>query len=243
MSLNFDNWICQTFNKLDPLCRDGVYLSGMSSIICAGPPSLALPDSSASTGPQKASAVVMPLGVVQTFGFGANLQQFIINELGSKATYNITGRRVMQIQLGKVWYSGASLLRLMYAYYRNPKNFGSTVDVEPLYDRFKDYDLFCNDIFLSPGTDQFFAELASDLFAQPIGIMLVLRNTSEQTSSVVYFERAFVTGTSMAVDANNIVIQENVTLQPLAMKLVPTETISIMDTVRKVAGNVLGFGV
>ena len=195
---------------------DGQFLSASFTMIAAGPPRLAnLGIDAGSTGDVNVTGAgknwAMPIGVLQNVGLSHNRNFMRFWELGSERSYQIAGRTTGQLSLSRIMYHGPSLLRMLYAYYSDPlgsvtvssvfPNIGPNTVANP------------HDVKIPPGYDNVFLNLASDLFSQPIGLLLYLRDSNESTVSAAYLEACYVPSHSIGTDAGGTVIQEQVGIQ------------------------------
>jgi len=194
---------------------DGQFLSAAFTVLAAGPPRLANVGGATVTAGALAGAgadqIVMPIGIMQNLNLSHNRQFSQIFEIGSERSYFISGRTIGQLTLARVMYHGPSLLRMLYAYYEDlipPNtvsavfaNAGSATVANP------------HDVKIPPGYENFFVNLASDLFNQPIGILLYVRDSNEDTVGAVYMENCYVPNHTWATDAQGVMIQENAGMQ------------------------------
>jgi hypothetical protein len=196
---------------------DGQYVNAGFLMIAAGPPRIANIGGATAFGAaisgtgQAANQVVLPIGVLQNFNLTHNRQFSRIFELGSERSYFISGRTVGQLALGRVYYHGASLLRILYAYYQDQvapttfdamwPNAGSITQANP------------HDVIIPPGFENIFMNLASDLFAQPIGVLMYIRDINQDALGAMYFESCYLPNHSLATDAQGVLLQENVGVQ------------------------------
>jgi hypothetical protein len=196
---------------------DGQYVNAGFMMLAAGPPRIANIGGAASFAQalsgngQAANQVVMPIGVLQSFNMGHNRQFSRIFEIGSERSYFISGRTVGQLGLGRVYYHGASLLRILYAYYRDDlgptvvpsmwPNAGAATQSNP------------HDVVIPPGYENLYFNLASDLFAQPIGILMYIRDVNQDALGALYFEACYLPNHSLATDSQGVLLQENVAVQ------------------------------
>jgi len=160
---------------------------------------------------QTANQIVLPIGVLQNFSLAHNRQFSRIFEIGSERSYFISGRTVGQLGLGRVYYHGASLLRVLYAYYRDDigptlvpsmwPNAGVATQSNP------------HDVIIPPGYENIYSNLASDLFAQPIGILMYIRDVNQDALGAMYFEACYLPNHSLATDSQGVLLQENVGVQ------------------------------
>jgi hypothetical protein len=216
MAGNFSDWAPYT-NYVQAGLVDGTYANAGFTMLAAGPPRLANIGGNAaiagavSGNGQAANQIVFPIGIVQNFNLSHTRQFSRIFEIGSERSYFIAGRTVGQIGLGRIYYWGASLLRILYAYYQNLipptlipamfPNAGAAAMSNP------------HDVIIPPGYDNIFVNLASDLFAQPVGILMYVRDINLDTLAAVYFEACYLPNHSWATDAQGVLIQESVAVQ------------------------------
>lgn len=195
---------------------DGQFVSGAFMGLFAGPPRLASIGGAVAIGaaiakPAAAAQLVYPIGITQNFNLSQNKQIARIFELGTNRSYFIPGRTVGQLGLGRVLYHGPSLLRVLYAYYQDLvpativptlfPNVGSAAMPNP------------HDVISPPGFENFYINLASDLFDQPMGLLAILKDSNLDTYGAMYFEDCHVPNHSFATDSQGVVIQEQVGIQ------------------------------
>lgn len=216
MAGNFSDWSPYS-NFVQAGMQDGRYVNAGFLMIAAGPPRIANIGGAAAFGfalsgtGQAANQVVLPIGVLQNFSLSHNRQFMRIFEIGSERSYFISGRTVGQIALGRVYYHGASLLRILYAYYQDTisptvveamwPNAGAASMANP------------HDVIIPPGYDNIFMNLASDLFAQPIGLMMYIRDVNQDSLGAMYFESCYLPNHQMSTDSQGVLLQENVGVQ------------------------------
>jgi hypothetical protein len=213
---NFSDWQPYS-NYVQAGLVDGAYANAGFTMIAAGPPRLANIGGAAaiagavSGGGQAANQIVFPIGIIQNFNLSHTRQFSRIFEIGSERSYFIAGRTVGQLGLGRIYYHGASLLRILYAYYQDLipptlvpamfPNAGASAMSNP------------HDVIIPPGYDNIYVNLASDLFAQPIGLLMYVRDINLNTLAAVYFEACYLPNHSWATDAQGVLIQESVAVQ------------------------------
>lgn len=195
---------------------DGRYANAGFTMLAAGPPRLAaIGGTTAFAGAinngQGANQIVFPLGLIQNFNLSHTRQFNRIFEIGSERSYFISGRTIGQIGLGRIYYHGASLLRVLYAYYQDLvpatlvppmfPNVGASTVANP------------HDVVIPPGFENIYLNLASDLFAQPIGMLLYIRDINQRTLGAVFFEACYLPNHSWATDSQGVLIQEQVAVQ------------------------------
>jgi hypothetical protein len=205
---------------------DGQFLSAAFTMVAAGPPRLAnIGGAAGAAATLSADGAgkdwALPIGVVQNIGLSHNRNFARFWELGSERSYFISGRTTGQLQLSRIMYHGPSLLRMLYAYYQDLipptvvpfvfANPGAATVANP------------HDVKIPPGYENIFLNLASDLFSQPIGLLMYFRDSNEDTVGAIYMEGAYVPSHQIATDAGGTVIQESCAVQferavPVAVK-------------------------
>lgn len=213
------NWQPYTQKVDNSALKEGRFASGAFTMIAAGPPRLAAIGGVAAAGGaisagQKNWAV--PIGIVQNFNLSHNRAFARFWELGSERSYFISGRTVAQAGFGRVLYHGPSLLRVMYSFYADiipptvvpafPKNVIDQSIPGNIANQ--------HNVKIPPGYENIYLNLASDLFSQPTGLLVYMKDSNESTLAAVYLEETYIPSHSIATDAQGVVIQEQVALQP-----------------------------
>lgn len=195
---------------------DGAFVSGAFMGLFAGPPRLASIGGAVAVGaavsqPAAAAQLVYPIGITQSFNLSQNMNLARIFELGSNRSYFIPGRTVGQLGFGRVLYHGASLLRVLYAYYQDLvpatvvpamfPNIGASTMPNP------------HDVIIPPGFENFYINLASDLFSQPVGLLCILKDSNLDTYGSFYAESCYVPSHNFSTDSQGVVTQESVSMQ------------------------------
>ena len=219
--------------------RPGNYVNAEYIIIASGPPFLQDIGSAAVSDDLGAgSDVVYPIGVTQNLAISQNRAISRIFEIGSKRSYFIAGRSVGQLSLSTVVYHGPNILRKLYSYYgtapapgtypidplypsagaQNPLNFpftqGASGVVSPdLAGSSARVKNGLHGVRFPPGFGNMFLNLASDLFSQPHGLMLMIMDNEENVVASVYLEQCYVPAHSLAFDAQGVIVQESVGIQ------------------------------
>lgn len=210
----FSEWSPYT-NYVQGGMVDGQFVSAGFTIIAAGPPRLAnIGGSTVAAGALAgagADQVVLPIGVIQNINLSHNRQFNRIFEVGSERSYFISGRTMGQLSIARIMYHGPSLLRMLYAYYEDLippttvnsvfANAGTATVANP------------HDVKVPPGYENLYLNLASDLFNQPIGLLLYIRDSNEDTIGAVYIEACYIPNHTWATDAQGVMIQESASIQ------------------------------
>lgn len=216
MAGNFSDWAPYT-NYVQSGMVDGAYANAGFTMLAAGPPRIANIGGAAAFANavngsgQAANQIVFPIGIVQNFNLSHTRQFSRIFEIGSERSYFIGGRTVGQLGLARIYYHGASLLRVLYAYYADLipptvvpamfPNAGAQAQSNP------------HDVIIPPGYENIYINLASDLFAQPIGIMMYMRDVNQDALGAMYFEACYLPNHSWQTDSQGVLIQESVAVQ------------------------------
>ena len=217
---------------------DGAYASGAFTLIAAGPPRL-LQTPIAALGNQ---ALTYPIGMVQNFALSHNRQFSRIFELGSERSYFVSGRTVGQIQLGRVMYHGPSILRALYAGFQSQPTSGITVPAfNSLQKMASEYANQINkhDVKIRPGFNNLYLNLASDMFSQPIGLLIKTLDSNEKTIGAVYAEGCYIPNHSFSTDSQGLLVQEQVSIQFERIVPVRTSMIDLKDSIVATAGQAL----
>lgn len=218
---SYNNWDFYNFHVQDDL-TSGQFVSAESTLIAAGPPSISQTSGNGTTGG------IYPIGLLESFGLQQSKQLQRIFEIGSTRSYFIPGRAIGSISIGRTFYFGPSLLRVLYAYYRNNTNdinigtkaAGSKVVVDgnslpdpqaTLLDTVEMGKL--HKLRRTPGEDYFFIEMASDLFAQPTGIAVYFKDANSVSVGAMYLEYTYIQGHQMSVSSGSVLIMEGVSAQ------------------------------
>lgn len=208
---------------------DGEFMNASVTLVAAGPPRLASVGAQnfVDGGPESGAIdeIVFPIGVLQSFNLSHNRQFSRVFEIGSERSFFISGRTVGQVNLGTVLYHGPSLLRTLYAYFQDvfdptliPSviggfNVGAALLANP------------HNVKVPPGFNNLFLNLASDMFSQPVGLMVYFKNSNELTVGAGYLEAAYTPNHNIGFDAQGTIIQENASLQ--FERLVPVAVASL----------------
>lgn len=221
---------------------DGQFLNAGFTVICAGPPRLANIGGATSvagalTRGSGADQMVLPIGVIQNINLSHNRVFNRIFEVGSERSYFISGRTVGQLALARILYHGPSLLRMLYAYYEDVipptvvekvfPNTGIATVANP------------HDVIIPPGYENMFLNLASDLFNQPIGLLMYVRDSNLDTYGAVYMEGSYVPNHTWATDAQGVIVQESAAIQ--FERAVPV-AVSALSLISGASGGALGIG-
>ena len=224
-STDFSNWDFSNYHVQSEL-KGGQFVSAETSLIAAGPPEIG------GTGPYTEVPVgnvsnVYPIGLLENAGLSQSKQLQKIFEIGSSRSYFIPGRVIGSVSLGRTFYYGPSLMRVMYAYYKNDGTeikigtdaADATITLDDgskaqsplarLLDRGQNF----HQLRQSPGEDHFFVNLASDLFNQSTGLAFYFKDANFNSVGAFYLENVYIQGHQFSVSSGSVLIMEGVSAQ------------------------------
>lgn len=218
---SFSNWDFYNYHVQQDLIG-GQFVSAESTLVAAGPPQVSQTGGGGTTGG------VYPIGLLESVGLQQSKQLQRIFEIGSSRSYFIPGRVIGSLSIGRTFYFGPSLMRVLYAYYKSNANsivFGqSPVDSKKTIDGIEvpDPEAVLLDVVQesslhtlrrSPGEDYFFIELASDLFNQPTGMAIYFKDQNFVSVGALYLEFCYVQGHQMSISSGSVLVMEGASLQ------------------------------
>ena len=238
---SFNNWEFHNHHVQEELLG-GEFVSAETTLIAAGPPRLSdITGSDSTLDTVDEGDMVFPIGVLENVGLSQSKQLQRIFEIGSSRSYFIPGRTIGSLTLGRVLYHGPSLLKVLYAHYKQSaagalnfmdKGKGSTiniggVDIPDPNATLLDLPALQQELHrvkFNPGFDDLWMNLASDIFNQPTGIAIYFRNQLDVTLGAVYLEECYVQGHQLSVSSGSVLLMEGVSLQfdqvrPIRMQL------------------------
>ena len=241
---DFNNWDFHNHHVQTELLA-GEFISAETTLIAAGPPRLT--DVTGGTAGEEGvfdteGDMVFPIGVLENVGLSQSKQLQRIFEIGSSRSYFIPGRTIGSVTLGRVFYHGPSLLKVLYAHY---KQTAGDVDKRLMYNEkgskitlgglevpdpnatlldLPELQSQLHRVKFSPGYDDLWLNLASDIFNQPTGLCIYFRNQMDVTVNAVYLEECYVQGHQMSISSGSVLLMEGASLQfdqvrPIRMQL------------------------
>lgn len=189
----------------------GQFLNMSSTLIAFGPPSLGvgggvvMDDNAASP---SVGDTVWPAGLVSQFGIQQQLPVIPVPEIGSYKRYTITGPPDGSFSLGRTLYHGPSLLRAAYAYLSARGN--PSIPIDPLIDDGAANLLRNphNKVTDAPGYENFWLNLASSVFTQPVGVLLFIQDSNGESYGAIYLENFQVNAHSFGTGVGQVVLGE-----------------------------------
>jgi len=159
------------------------------------------------------------IGLVQNVNIqqNKNIQQLF--EIGSKLPYFIPGRTVVQANIGRILLNGDSLMKMLY-----PAEDAVTASDNKITDTEKRQEDYDGGLGTKPGggmasiagkprTNQFFINLASGFFNLPLDLMMLIMDSEKDPVGGVILGQCYIQSHQMAVQAQQTVVAENITLR------------------------------
>jgi len=206
MANTIQDWDADT-GHVDPEVLQGDssrdYIGAESVVIAAGPASIS------SQGDGDFWQKLFPIGIIQNASIAQSRQLQQLFEIGSFESYFIPGKTFVNCSFSRVLIHGPNLLKAFYKWHVEDGNGSVEEDVD------------IGDAANEPGS-HFYINLASRLFAKPLGLLLYMQDTEKDDYSSSYIENAFIQSHQMSVSAQQTLIMENV--QVRASKIVPIDS-------------------
>ncbi|GEM_PF-5446897 len=193
------------------------FVGAQNCLLCAGPAALESGDGSFN---------LQTIGVVENVMINQAKALQRIYEVGSSLPYIVPGQVSVALQLSRIFIYGMSLLGRLYQTYLdmddedNPRPYID--DIEQAYP----------DPASPPNSGQLYANLQSDFFSQPIGILFWFMDNQPQnadtpghTVGVMYSEHTFVSSHQFQINSGAVIIMESSALE--ARRLFPVDLQSI----------------
>jgi hypothetical protein len=237
------NWNRAT-KHVEAAIRSGRYISAETALVFAGPPRLTdIGGIDANLNPNTQDGVILnaganalyPIGLLEQFGVQQmqNVQKMF--EIGSRRSYQQSGRVQVGGSIGRVMFNGASMLRVAYAYYpsavqqangqiltaggdsvsaavvgANASNDGADTIYPPIY--------FAPGAFAGQDPEEnqphsFWINLMSEIFSFPFGMGIILRDNRNVNYGAFYMEDCFITTHSFQVSSTSTLITEAMSFQ------------------------------
>lgn len=213
VTTKFSDWKFYKYHIMENT-KGGQYINAESTLVAAGPPQLS---DSAGSGSAQAD-MILPVGLLETFGLQQSRQLQRIFEIGSSRSYFVPGRTIGSVSLGRTFYYGPSLLRVLYAYWHGsvlddamgaPNTLSTSDGSDPLLA----FDINTRVLQRNPGYGHLLIDLASDLFALPTGMAVYFKDAFSDTYGGFYLEYCYVQGHQMTISSGSVLIMEGVSIQ------------------------------
>ncbi len=190
------------------------FINAASTLIAAGPPrfkdTVGGGQVSAGSGRDTLKTFVFPIGIIEAVSVSQARQLQRLFEIGSKRSYFIPGRTVGQVSITRTLFDGPSLMRVLMAYF--PEKLLSRFDAKQLLEA-REGIVTCPDIRNAPGFDDWFLNLDSEVFDNPMGLFIAHKDSCAENFGAVYLENAYINSHQMSISATSTLIAEGVTIQ------------------------------
>jgi hypothetical protein len=244
-STSFSDWNFKNYHVQQEM-KGGQFVNAETTLVASGPPEIGTSATTGAATGTPSSISVYPIGLLESFALSQSKQLQRIFEIGSSRSYFVPGRVIGSISLGRVFYFGPSLMRVMYAHYQTPADSPVSIGTadstaqlsvtqpftggsisETIMDpqaKLLNVDGISAPVVQSPGDDFFYINLASDLFNQPSGMAVFFKDTSFVTVGAFYLEDIYIQGHQMSISSGSVLIMEGVSAQ--YDRLVPIKSIT-----------------
>jgi len=242
--------------------RSGRYINAETALVFAGPPRItdigglnsnqvAASQSDVLGGQMQnqkpgGNDALYPIGLLEQIGIQQVQTVQKMFEIGSRRSYQAGGRVQVVGNIGRVMFNGASLLRVLYAYYPNTIQLangqllrkGEDSVADAVLGAGADVNAIFPSIYFEAGSragkdpeavqpHTFFINLMSELFSHPFGLGVILRDNRNRNYGALYLEDTFITTHSWQISSTSTLITEAANFQSDAA--VPME-FSTFDT-------------
>jgi hypothetical protein len=156
--------------------------------------------------------IVFGLGTTQQFAMSQNTAMIPVTEIGSYQRYIVRGNTDGGAQLQKILVHGPSILRALHAYkgIKDPSSAGGVFD--PLIRNsdatYAGYPK--NRLFESPGHENFWINLASDVFTAGFGLLVYIEDSGVEGYGAFYLEQVFSNAHQFSFAPGQTVVAESV---------------------------------
>lgn len=223
---DFSNWDYSNLHVQQEL-KAGQFVSAETSLIAAGPPEI---DGSSAYTEQPVTNVgsVYPIGLIENAAISQSKQVQKLFEIGSSRSYFIPGRVMGAVNLGRMFYYGPSLMKVLYAYYYNDNGdvqIGTeapdatltlgdgSIMPHPLARLLDTGSQAYHKVRQSPGDDHFYINLASDLFNQAFGLAFYFKDANFNSVGAFYLEQNMIQSHNININSGSVLIMEGVSAQ------------------------------
>lgn len=180
------------------------FISSESILLCAMPATLTA-DGARDSARTIAPGTMFPIGVIQNFGLQQQKQLNQLYEIGSKKSYFIPGRTMIQVQLSRVLFAGDSLMGALY---------GDQADSD---DTINDGDRAGYEVIAQQGENaaegKFYMNLAAVFFNKPTNLAMVIVDSENQPTGAIVLEECYIQAHGLGMAANQTIVAENVSIR------------------------------
>ena len=183
--------------RVDQNVKQGEHVNAASTLVASG-----IPDLGAA-----GTVDVYPIGVLESAAVQQSVQLQRLFEIGSTRSYFVPGRVIGSLNLGRTFFSGANLIRSLYAAFK-------TADITALTGAGTTFGLpGGGEIVRTPGDTNFWIDLASDVFQQGFGLAFYFKDAAARSVGAFYLENCYIQGHSLNISSGSILIMEGCSAQ------------------------------
>lgn len=205
-------------NHVQSGLTDGQFVSSQTVLVCAGPPSLTLGNTGAA---RLEGERVWPIGLLAQWSVNQTMAVVPIPEAGSYLRYVATGPVDCSLSLGRTLYHGPSLLRGLHAVTSANDPRGAVINplIKASAAQFPRYPM--NRVSRTPGYENFFIDLSSEVFTQPVGLLFFFADSGREGYGAFYAESVYIPNHSLSTGPGQLVLSESTNL--MAARIRPVE--------------------
>jgi len=150
-------------------------------------------------------------GVVENYSVANGQQVIKIYEIGSVRSYLLAARADGQISLNRVLLNNQSLMRMMYAAYKDSRGrFNALIgNSSPGVQTIDVGNSLPGTVNTNGnGTNDFFFDMQNPIFRAPFGTMIFMKSADNKPYSAMFFEDCLISSHGFASSSSGVVIQE-----------------------------------
>lgn len=208
------NWDMNNKHVQPGISESGIAVQASSVLVGMGPPKLTKGKPALLTVGnynENKTEAVYACGLIENVAIGQNKQINQFFEIGSKLRYTVPGRTMNSLTISRLYLDGPSLLKVLYAYYKNPKSTTNTDITIP--DDVTGAGNYNIDSRNKPGFNDMWLNLASELFDYPIGMLLYFRDNKKREKGAIYLENCYLANHNFGLSATSTLFSESVSMQ------------------------------
>ena len=185
-------------SRVDTNVNQGEHVNAASTLVASGIPELG----------GEGAVDVYPIGVLESAAVQQSVQLQRLFEIGSNRSYFVPGRVIGSLNLGRTFFSGANLIRSLYA------SFDGTVDGRTYKSKTGTSKFSIETGERAPGDgDNFWIDLASDVFQKGFGLAFYFKDAAYKNVGAFYLENCYLQGHSLNISSGSILIMEGCSAQ------------------------------
>jgi len=193
---DYSNWDFYD-KRVDTNVNQGEHVNAASTLVASGIPELGT----------EGAVDVYPIGVLESAAVQQSVQLQRLFEIGSNRSYFVPGRVIGSLNLGRTFFSGANLIRSLYA------SFEGTVDGISYTSKTDSTFGIATGVRAPGDKDNFWIDLASDVFQKGFGLAFYFKDAAYNNVGAFYLENCYLQGHSLNISSGSILIMEGCSAQ------------------------------